>query len=120
MVAGCKKRRGYREVKIARKAYKSHRIIWKMIYGNDPDVDKVIDHINRVKDDNRLCNLRLVTVTENNMNGGRGPGVTGISSITYHKRDKAYRVKVKQKCIGCCKTLDGAIEILQRYNDSVI
>jgi len=118
--AGCKSR-GYREVQIAGKSYKSHRIIWKMVYGNDPDVDKVIDHINQVKDDNRICNLRVVTVTENNMNGGPGkPGVTGISSITWHKRDKAYRVRVKRTHIGCCKTLDGAIEILQRYNDSVI
>jgi len=118
MVAGCKKRRGYREVQIAGKAYKSHRIIWKMVYGNDPDVDKVIDHINQVKGDNRICNLRVVSVFENNLNGGvNKPGATGISYLYWDKREEKYVVRVKRKFIGYCKTLDGAIEILKRYND---
>jgi len=112
--AGNKTPRGYRQIKIAGKVYKSHRIIWKMVYGNDPDVDKVTDHINQVKDDNRICNLRVVTVTENLINGGAGkPGVTGITYITWCKRDKVYSVIVKGNRIKSCKTLEEAIEILK-------
>jgi hypothetical protein len=119
-VAGSKDGR-YIRVEIMRKKYRAHRIIWKMVYGNDPDVDKVIDHINQVRDDNRLCNLRLVSVFENNLNGGiNKPGATGISYIYWEKYEKRYRVRVKRKHIGYCKTLDGAIEMLQRYNDSVV
>ena len=36
-----------------------HRIIWLYVYGYLPEND--IDHINRIKDDNRLCNLREVS-----------------------------------------------------------
>ena len=39
--------------------YLAHRIIWKMITGNDPV--NVIDHINRVRDDNRIDNLQDIT-----------------------------------------------------------
>jgi hypothetical protein len=35
--------------------YLAHRIIWKMIYGNDPNT---IDHINGESTDNTLINLR--------------------------------------------------------------
>ena len=55
-------------IMIMKKAYKAHRIIWKMVYGNDPDVDKVIDHINHNPGDNRLVNLRLVSYSENTYN----------------------------------------------------
>ena len=37
-----------------------HRFVWECFNGLIPD-DKVIDHINDNKEDNRLCNLQLVT-----------------------------------------------------------
>jgi hypothetical protein len=56
---------GYLRVTVFLKRYSAHRIIWKMIYGNDPDV---IDHINGIKTDNRLVNLRSVTMSQNAIN----------------------------------------------------
>jgi hypothetical protein len=113
--AGYIENKGYRCVKISGKKYKSHRLIWKMVYGEDPDENKVIDHINRVRDDNRICNLRVVSVLENNRNAkARKPGATGIRNIYWHKRDKVYRVRVKRKHIGQSETLEGAIEILKQ------
>ena len=41
-----------------------HRFVWECYNGLIPD-DKVIDHINNKKDDNRLCNLQLLTTSEN-------------------------------------------------------
>ena len=41
-----------------------HRFVWECFNGLIPD-DKVIDHINDKKDDNRLCNLQSVTTREN-------------------------------------------------------
>jgi hypothetical protein len=119
--AGNKTPRGYRQIKIGGISYQAHRIIWKMMYGDEPDGDKVIDHINQVKNDNRVCNLRLISKSENNINGGAGkPGPTGISYIGWEKRREIYVVRVKNKYIGRCKTLDGAIEILKQYNDDVM
>lgn len=58
---------GYLRVKIARKDYKVHRIIWTVFNGPIPDGFE-IDHINRICNDNRLDNLRLVTSAQNNHN----------------------------------------------------
>lgn len=41
-----------------------HRIIWISAHGIIPD-GYVIDHINSIKTDNRLCNLQLLTCAEN-------------------------------------------------------
>ena len=117
--AGSTNGRGYLEVKVAGERCLAHRVIWKMAYGNDPDEGKVIDHINRVKVDNRICNLRLATLSENNLNRDYKPGITGIPNIIWANHDKYYIVKVKSKQIKKCKTLEEAIETLQRYNDDV-
>lgn len=44
-----------------------HRIIWETFNGDIPDGYE-IDHINTIKTDNRLYNLRLVTPKENKNN----------------------------------------------------
>ena len=46
-----------------RKTYLVHRFVWECHNGIIPD-DKVIDNINNVRDDNRLCNLQLMTQQE--------------------------------------------------------
>ena len=61
--AGHLKQHGYRCVGIDGVVYGEHRLIWKLVYGEDPDT---IDHINSDRSDNRLCNLRDCTQTENN------------------------------------------------------
>lgn len=44
--------------------------------------DKVADHINRDKLDNRRCNLRLVTKAENNRNKLQHNNTSGFSGVT--------------------------------------
>ena len=46
------------------KTFSVHRFVWECHNGIIPK-DKVVDHINEVKDDNRLCNLQLLTHSEN-------------------------------------------------------
>ena len=41
-----------------------HRFVWECFNGLIPE-GKVIDHINNIRDDNRLCNLQLLTPQEN-------------------------------------------------------
>lgn len=43
---------------------KAHRICWALYHGADP-YPLQIDHINRDKSDNRICNLRAVSSAEN-------------------------------------------------------
>jgi len=65
-VAGSKYSNGYICIAIDSKRYLAHRLIWLYVYGEFPA--NQIDHINEVKDDNRLVNLRLATNQENNHN----------------------------------------------------
>ena len=64
-VAGHLNDRGYRKVTVGRKSYAAHRLIWLHVHGVWP---VEIDHINRSRSDNRLCNLRDVDRCTNTQN----------------------------------------------------
>lgn len=67
-IAGSVKSHGYVAIKINGQLYKAHRLAWYLGTGVWPDPALEVDHINQVKGDNRLCNLRLVTRSENQKN----------------------------------------------------
>lgn len=58
---------GYVEVGYNGKLLKAHRLIWEVCNGPIPD-GMCIDHINGVRHDNRIENLRIVTHAENMKN----------------------------------------------------
>jgi hypothetical protein len=83
-IAGTLNDNGYRAVTIKGKTYQIHRIIWLYVHGKFPE--NVIDHINGIKDDNRLCNLRDCTISENNLNTKLSKNnVSGIKGIHWNK-----------------------------------
>lgn len=55
-----------------------------------------VDHINRIKLDNRLKNLRIATPAENRHNSLVSNGKSGIRGIYYIKKDKAWQGIVKK------------------------
>ena len=66
MEAGHVTNKGYRMISLDGFRSVSHRLAWLYVYGAFPSGE--VDHINRVKTDNRLCNLREVTRSENQQN----------------------------------------------------
>jgi len=61
-VAGCLNSWGYLQVCTKGKTYKAHRLVWLIEKGVWPDE---LDHINGLRTDNRIENLREVTRKEN-------------------------------------------------------
>ena len=103
---------GYYAVKIQGKDYRVHRIIWLYVNGKFPD--RYIDHKNRIRNDNRLCNLRDVNTTDNAQNislpSHNKSGYIGVSWIKSHNSWTVYvKVDKKNKWLGYYKNLDDAI-----------
>ena len=72
---------GYRTGGIKYSGFRAHRVAWAIHYGEWPS--NQIDHINGVRIDNRIKNLRMVTSQENMRNikmfNTNTSGVTGVS-----------------------------------------
>ena len=65
-IAGTVNDAGYIIISIFNKRYRAHRLAWLYVYGEMPS--KHIDHINHIRDDNRICNLRDVSHKNNHKN----------------------------------------------------
>lgn len=100
---------GYIQIKIDYRRYMAHRLAWLYIYGEFPS--DMLDHINRIKTDNRLENLRLATNSENQQNAGLSKGNTsGAKGVSWHKVSGCWRVQIraggKKKHIGSFKDFE--------------
>jgi hypothetical protein len=58
------KNKGYCRVKIQKKYFLVHTLVAMAFIGNKPSNNHTVDHINRIKDDNRKENLRWATSSE--------------------------------------------------------
>ena len=76
----------------------------------------VVDHINRCKLDNRKCNLRLVTQSQNCFNQKlRSTNKTGFNGVSYDSIRKKYVATIRKKRIGRYSNLEDAIKAREDY-----
>jgi HNH endonuclease/AP2 domain len=86
--------KGYRVLTLYGKKYKVHRIVFAMSKGVWPVHG--LDHINGIKNDNRIENLREATVTQNQYNVGTSKAnTTGIKGVTFYKRTGKWRASIR-------------------------
>tara|TARA_R110000868_G_scaffold224340_1_gene476329 strand:+ start:819 stop:1265 length:447 start_codon:yes stop_codon:yes gene_type:complete len=79
---------GYYQINIDNKLYKIHRIIASCFIGLDiDDLIQTVDHINRIRTDNRVENLRIVTQQQQRFN-------QGAKGYTYNKRDNNWTAQI--------------------------
>ena len=94
---------GYLIISIDDKRYTAHRLAWFWIYGTVPTGD--IDHINGVRDDNRITNLRAVSRSVNMQNQRRArsnnihSGFLGVQK-NKDKWQALIRVNDRRICLG--------------------
>lgn len=102
---------GYRQGSVNGLKLYSHRVAWALHYGEWPDGQ--IDHLNGVKTDNRIENLRAVNNQENNRNMPRKSNNTsGVNGVCWHKKAKKWMAYVvidgKQSYLGVFDNLEDA------------
>ena len=104
---------GYAGICIGPKRWQSHRIAWALHYGEWPKDQ--IDHINGIRTDNRICNLREASNAQNGKNLGLSKANTsGHKGVCFDKQTSKWRaiikVNFKQINIGRYADLQDAID----------
>lgn len=103
----------YRIIQVLGRLYHAHRLAWLYVYGYFPDKD--IDHVNGVRDDNRISNLREATRAQNSSNNTRARstnrlGVKGVTQIG-DKFLAQIMVNYKNITLGLHPTVEEASEV---------
>lgn len=97
-VAGATNFRGYRSVFRLGVHLLLHRVAWAFVYGNWPQGH--IDHVNQVKTDNRISNLRIATQRQNACNRGKSKNNTsGYKGVYIYGKKFTARINVRRKCV---------------------
>jgi hypothetical protein len=89
--AGCI-RDGYVRISINGTSYSAHRLIWLWMTGEWPRQE--IDHVNRIRHDNRFCNLREASPSENSFNSPTRDKVSPLPRGVSKKRNGKFRAQI--------------------------
>ena len=105
--------KGYLCTTVLGKRYTAHRLIWLYIHGEWPNV---IDHINGVKTDNRLSNIRNVNSQVNHMNMRKSSkNTSGVTGVYLNKKKGLWCAQMKFNGktyhLGSSKNKDEAIKM---------
>lgn len=103
---------GYMTVSVDGRSYMAHRVVWILVHGSVP-VDAEIDHIDGVKSNNRIENLRLVD-SATNLQNQRVPyknnktGFLGVSKTRTGRFHASIQIGGKQLHLGLYATPEEA------------
>lgn len=109
-VKGVAHRSGYLRVCCNNTQYSAHRLAWFLSHGKWPEHQ--IDHINGIRTDNRLCNLREATNQQNTQNRHK-PNANNKSGYlgVCQQRNGLFRAKINDIVLGYYNTAEEASEI---------
>lgn len=111
--------KGYLRIKVSSKEYKVHRLVASAFLGMDLSNQNLqVNHINMIKNDNRVSNLEVVTPKENvahyRANNTNRKYYSSTNGVSFHKCCKRFCVKG----IGCIfKTEEEAVTALHQLNE---
>lgn len=107
---------GYLITTMNGKTYRVHHLVW--LYFND-DLPKSLDHINRVRDDNRIENLRPCEIYQNS--GNCVARVHKYKGVTFCKQTQKWRAQIgvqyRNIPLGRFATIE---EAALAYNDAAL
>lgn len=103
---------GYLRITVLGKSYYAHRLAWMYKYGEFPKYE--IDHINGLKNDNRIKNLRDVTSETNAQNKvfAKSNSKSQILGVSFHKKAKKWQAHIcvykQRKYLGLFNNVEDA------------
>lgn len=104
-------RKGYRLLHIKGNYYMEHRIAWLIVNREIPP-EMTIDHINGIKGDNRIANLRLATDCQNSYYRPKKSNNTSGYKGVYQRENGKYRAAItvnrKRQNLGTFETKEEA------------
>jgi hypothetical protein len=110
--AGTRDPSGYIRIQIDRKLYWAHRVAFYLMTG----VEAVeVDHINRLRNDNRWGNLRDVSRHQNGANVSiRSNNTSGIPGVSWNPKARKFQAYItsfrKMTSLGYFSTLEDAAQ----------
>jgi hypothetical protein len=104
----------YKTGYILNESHKAHHLIWTMCFGYWPK--KQIDHIDGDRTNNRITNLREVTLAENLKNQSiYSNNTSGMQGVTFKKKLNKWAVRAnnngKRLHLGYYENFDDAIRV---------
>lgn len=119
-IAGGFEKNGYNQIEINRVKYYSHRLAFFYMTGEFPKWQ--VDHINHDRSDNRWCNLRLCSRSENMVNMKKFKNNrSGFTGVHFDRREKRWRSYISDKGnvihLGYFDSKDRAIEARKEAED---
>lgn len=119
-VAGCKTDSGYIIINVDGYSYRAHRLAWFYVNGVWPP--EKMDHINGVKHDNRIANLREASSFENGWNVGMpSTNTSGVKGVCWEKQTKKWLaqcwVSGKHYRVGRFSSFDAAVDAMVKFRE---
>jgi hypothetical protein len=101
--AGGLSSRGYVRMKLLGIEMLAHRLAWLYVYGDWPTL--TIDHINGIRSDNRISNLRQANAIEQRANAKLNHNSTsGFRGVYFNKRRGKWRAHIQHEHLGYFET----------------
>jgi hypothetical protein len=84
---------GYVKIEHDGRSYFAHRLAWLYVYGDWPEA--YVDHINGIRSDNRICNLRKANLSQNNAHRRGAECNGGLRGASFHKSVGRWRARIR-------------------------
>lgn len=92
-VAGSLNGKGYICIRVDGRSHKAHRLAWLYVHGVWPQSG--IDHINGIKDDNHIINLREATHSDNQQNLRKPHADNKIGLLGVSRSQGKFKAQIK-------------------------
>lgn len=83
--------KGYLQGGVFRQRVVVHRVVFAIFHGRWPDGD--VDHINGIRSDNRPCNLREATRSQNLCNRPSAGGTSEFKGVSWSTKSRKWRAQ---------------------------